>query len=118
MTAINRAAITGPITKPEMPNKNIPPRVENNTSRGCIWMSLPTNGGLIKLSIVLITKRPKIRIVIPCQIFPISNIMIPVGNQMIEQPTAGIILKATMINPQIRGPGTPTARNNNPPNVP
>ena len=107
----------GPITNPDMPNIIIPPTVEKNTTRGCIWISLPTKTGLRKLSTKPTIKAP-MRIVAPCHTFPKTNITTPAGIRMTPGPTAGMIATMTIMTPQMKAPSTPVNQNNSPLKIP
>lgn len=114
----NRADIIGPIINPDMPNKNIPPKVENKIIIGCISVPLPTSTGLSKLSIKLMTNVPTINIIMPCKILPVANITSAAGNQIIKEPNAGTMHTMVMITPHKSAPLMPTDQNNSPPSVP
>jgi hypothetical protein len=47
----------GPITKPEFPNNDKPPRVDKKTNRGCICTSLPMRERIHFLSNMIFEKR-------------------------------------------------------------
>ena len=97
----------GPITNPETPKRIIPPSVENKIRRGCICVSFPTSGGRRTLSILLIIIAPISKIARPAPILPKAIIIIPAGNQTMNEPTAGIIENMVIMTPQRKAPSTP-----------
>ena len=72
-TAMNIAAIVGPMTKPLRPKMEMPPSVEISTTKSGSSVSLPTRNGRKRLSTRPMTKAPNAIRTTPCQMAPVAR---------------------------------------------